>query len=52
VVIYLFTLLQGWVYYKTHSLLYVVAIHLAVDLILYLVLIYLYHPDWLSIFIT
>lgn len=50
--IYIFALLQGWVYKKTHSLLYIIAIHLTVDLILYFVLIYLHHPDWLPIFIT
>lgn len=52
VLIYIFALLQGWVYKKTHSLLYIITIHLTVDLILYLVLIYLHHPEWLPIFIT
>lgn len=50
--IYGFALLQGWVYKKTHSLLYIITIHLTVDLILYLVLIYLHHPEWLPLFIT
>lgn len=52
VLIYVFALLQGWVYKKTHSLLYIITIHLTVDFILYLVLIYLHHPEWLPIFIT
>lgn len=52
VLIYIFALLQGWVYNKTHSLLYIITIHLTVDLILYLVLLYLHHPDWLPFFIT
>ena len=50
--IYIFALLQGYVYKKTHSLLYIITIHLIVDLVLYLVLIYLHHPEWLPIFIT
>jgi hypothetical protein len=52
VVIYFFALLQGYVFKKTHSLLYIITIHLIVDLILYLALIYLHHPEWLPIFVT
>lgn len=51
-VIYFFAILQGWVYNKTHSLLYVITIHLTVDFVLYLVLLYLYYPEWIPIFFT
>jgi membrane protease YdiL (CAAX protease family) len=51
-VIYFFAFLQGYVYKKTHSLLYIITIHLIVDLVLYLTLIYLHHPTWLPIFFT
>jgi membrane protease YdiL (CAAX protease family) len=51
-VVYCFAFLQGYVYKKTHSLLYIITIHLIVDLVLYLALIYLHHPSWLPIFIT
>ncbi len=52
VIIFLFALLQGYVFKKTESLLYVIAIHLTADLILYLALIYLHHPQLLPIFFT
>ncbi len=51
-VIFIFALLQGYVFKKTESLLYVITIHLAADLVLYLTLISLHHPDWLHIFVT
>jgi membrane protease YdiL (CAAX protease family) len=52
IVIYFFAMLQGYVFKQTHSLLYIITIHLIVDLVLYLTLIFLHHPDWLPIFIT
>lgn len=51
IVLYLFALLQGYVFRKTESLFYVITIHLTLDLVLYLVLIYTHHPDWLPIFL-
>lgn len=51
-IIYPFALLQGLIYMKTESLLYVITIHLTLDLILYLALIDAHHPNWLPIFIT
>lgn len=51
-VIFMFALLQGYVFKKTDSLLYIITIHLTADLILYLTLIYLHHPNWLHFFIT
>lgn len=50
--IFPFALLQGYVFKKTHSLLYILAIHLTVDLVLYLALINAHHPELLNIFIT
>jgi membrane protease YdiL (CAAX protease family) len=52
IIIYIFALIQGYIFKKTESLLYVITVHLTFDLILYLVLIYLHHPSWLPIFVT
>lgn len=52
IIIFAFALLQGYIFAKTHSLLYVVAIHLTLDFVLFLALIYAYHPSWIPIFIT
>lgn len=52
IIIFFFALLQGYVFKKTESLLYVIAIHLTADLILYLVLIHLHHPQLLQFFLT
>lgn len=51
-IIYPFALLQGLIYKKTESLLYVITIHLTLDFVLYLALINAHHPSWLPIFIT
>lgn len=50
--LYPFALTQGYIFNKTHSLLYVITIHLTLDLILYLALIHAYYPQWVRIFIT
>jgi hypothetical protein len=50
--IYPFALVQGYIFKKTDSLLYVITIHLVLDFILYLVLIHSYYPNVLKIFIT
>ena len=50
--IFLFALLQGYVFKKTDSLLYVISIHLTLDFILFLALIHAHHPAWLPIFAT
>jgi membrane protease YdiL (CAAX protease family) len=49
--IFVFALIQGYVFKKTESLLYVITIHLTLDFILYLALIHSHHPDWLPIFL-
>lgn len=51
-VIFPFALLQGIVFKKTENLLYVIAIHLTLDLVLYLALINAHYPDLLPIFVT
>lgn len=51
-ILYFFTLAQGYIFKKTHSLLYVITIHLVLDFILYLVLIHAHYPNILDIFIT
>lgn len=51
-VIYPFALLQGMIFRRTENLIYVIAIHLTIDLVLYLALISAHHPDLLPIFIT
>jgi membrane protease YdiL (CAAX protease family) len=51
IIIFFFALLQGYIFKKTESLLYVITVHLTADLMLFLALIYLYHPTWMPIFI-
>jgi membrane protease YdiL (CAAX protease family) len=50
IMVFFFALLQGYIFMKTESLFYVVTIHLTVDLVLFLALIYAYHPTVLPIF--
>lgn len=52
IMIFIFALIQGYVFKKTESLLYVITIHLTLDLILYLALIHAHHPSWVPIFLT
>ncbi len=51
-IIFPFALTQGYIFKKTDSLLYVLTIHLTLDLVLHLTLVYLYYPNWLPFFIT
>lgn len=51
-VIFPFALSQGYIFKKTDSLLYVLTIHLTLDLVVHLTLVYLHYPDWLPFFIT
>jgi membrane protease YdiL (CAAX protease family) len=51
-VIFPFALSQGYIFMKTDSLLYVLTIHLTLDLVLHLALVYLHYPDWLPFIIT
>jgi len=50
--IYIFALSQGFLYARTNSLAYVLAIHLSIDVILHLVLVELHNPGLVPIFIT
>ncbi len=51
-IIYPFALLQGLVFRRTDNLVYIIAIHLTIDFVLYLALINAHHPQLLNIFIT
>jgi membrane protease YdiL (CAAX protease family) len=50
--LYLFALLQGYIFKRTGSLLYIITIHLSLDAVLFLVLVHAYYPASLPIFIT
>lgn len=52
IVIFIFAFVQGYIFKKTHSLFYVLTIHLAFDLVLHLTLVYLHYPYLMPIFIT
>lgn len=51
-VIFPFALTQGYIFKHTDSLLYVLTIHLTLDLVLHLALVYLHYPHWLPFFVT
>ena len=46
-----FALLQGWLFAKTRSLGYVLAVHLLFDAIVFLAIVHAHNPDWIPIFI-
>lgn len=50
--LFVFALLQGIVFSRTHSLVYILAIHLTLDFVLYLALINAHHANLVNIFIT
>lgn len=50
--IFPFALSQGLVFKYTKNLLYIIATHLTIDLVLYLALINAHHPELLQIFVT
>lgn len=51
-IVYVFALAQGLVFRQTKSLLYILAIHLTIDLVLHLTLVYLHFPQLFPYFIT
>ncbi|MBL4644755.1 MAG: CPBP family intramembrane metalloprotease [Candidatus Pacebacteria bacterium] len=51
IMIFIFALIQGYIFKSTDSLFYVITIHLTLDFILFLALIHAYHPAWIPIFI-
>ena len=52
VVLLPFTLIQGVIFNKTKSLLFIISIHLTLDLMLFFVLIHTHYPELGNIFIT
>lgn len=52
IIVYIFALTQGLVFRQTKSLLYILAIHLTIDLVLHLALVYLHFPEKFPYFIT
>ena len=50
-IIYPFALIQGFIYERTQSLFYIITIHLTLDFILFLALIWSYYPEALDIFL-
>lgn len=46
-----FALIQAWIFEKSKSVYYVVTVHLLFDVVVFLVLIYAYHPEWAPIFL-
>ncbi len=51
VMIFIFAFVQGYVFKKTESLVYVITIHLTLDLVLFLALIHAHHPELIKIFL-
>ena len=51
IMVFVFALTQGYIFKKTESLLYVIAIHLTVDFILFLALINAHNPNLVDIFL-
>ena len=52
VIILVFALVQGWIYERTKSLSYVIAVHLTFDLVMIAVLVWAKHPEWVDVFLT
>jgi len=47
-----FALLQGWIFLRTHSLTYVVTVHLLFDAVVFAVLVHAHNPGMLPIFLV
>lgn len=52
ILVFSFAILQGIVYKRTESLLYIITIHLTIDFFLFLALIHAHNPNLINIFIT
>jgi hypothetical protein len=50
--IFIFALLQGQIFRRTDSLLYIITIHLTLDFVLFLALLHAFYPSWLPIFVV
>ncbi|ACO46367.1 CPBP family intramembrane glutamic endopeptidase [Deinococcus deserti] len=47
-----FALLQGYIFYRTKSFLYVLVVHLSFDIMIWMILIHAHTPQWFDIFVT
>ena len=47
-----FALIQGWIFEKSRSVYYIITVHLLFDVVVFLVLVYAHHPEWLPIFLV
>jgi membrane protease YdiL (CAAX protease family) len=47
-----FALLQGYIFQRTKSFLYVLVVHLSFDVIIFGVLVHAHNPGWLDVFVT
>ena len=47
-----FALLQGYIFQRTKSFLYVLVVHLSFDVIIFGVLVHAHNPGWLEVFLT
>ncbi|MGB3374040.1 MAG: CPBP family intramembrane glutamic endopeptidase [Microbacterium sp.] len=47
-----FALLQGWIFLRTHSLAYVVTVHLLFDAVVFAVLVHAHNPGLISLFLV
>jgi len=47
-----FALLQGYIFQRTKSFLYVLVVHLSFDVIIFGVLVHAHNPGWLDVFLT
>lgn len=47
-----FALIQGWLFSRTKSLSYVVAVHLLFDAVVFAVLVHAHHPNLFDVFVT
>lgn len=47
-----FALLQGYIFNRTKSFLYVLIVHLSFDVIIWMILIHAHTPQWFDIFVT
>ncbi len=45
-----FALIQGWIFEKSRSVYYIITVHLLFDVVVFLVLVYAHHPEWVPIF--
>lgn len=46
-----FALMQAWIFEKSRSVWYIITVHLLFDAVVFAVLIYAHHPEWLPIFL-